>query len=42
VGYYVGAGAGAKGWRGEERRPEEGTLGTDYSGFLIKKQIDLR
>jgi len=42
VGYYVGGGARVKGWVGEERRPEEGTWGTDYSGFLIHKKIELR
>lgn len=42
VGYYVGGGARVKGWLGEERRPEEGTWGADYSGFLIHKKIDLR
>lgn len=42
VGYYVGGGARVKGWIGEERRPQEGTWGTDYSGCLIRKKIDLR
>lgn len=42
VGYFVGGGDRVKGWRGEERRSEEGTWGTDYGGFLIHKKIDLR
>ena len=42
VGYFVGGGAHVKGWRGEERRPSEGTWGTDYAGALIPKKIDLR
>jgi hypothetical protein len=42
VGYYVGGGARVKGCVGEERRPNEGTWGTDYSGILLHKKIDLR
>jgi hypothetical protein len=42
VGYFVGGGARVKGWVGEERRPNEGTWGTDYSGILLHKKIDLR
>ena len=42
VGYYVGGGARVHGWLGEERRPHEGTWGTDYAGLLVHKKIDLR
>lgn len=42
VGYYVGGGAHVKGWLGEERRPSEGTWGTDYGGALFPKKIELR
>ena len=40
-GYYVGGGARERSRRGECRMPHEGVWGTDYSGVLIPKHVDL-
>lgn len=41
IGYYVGGGARERSRCGEERRPHEGTWGTDYAGLLIPKRVEL-
>ena len=41
-GYFVGGGAPVKGFVGEERRHDEGTWGTDYTGIIVRKKTNLR
>ncbi len=41
LGHYVGGGSGRP-LKGEPRRPEEGTWGWDYQGWLIPRRVVLQ
>ena len=41
-GYYVGGGARERSYGSCERGEQEGVWGTDYTGFIIPKHVDLR
>lgn len=41
TGYFVGGGARTRARQGEHRRATDGTWGTDYTGILFPKHIEL-
>lgn len=41
TGYFIGGGARTKARHGEHRRVTDGTWGTDYTGILFHKHVEL-